>query len=170
MGILDLINSTSLQSMPHSFGYKARTRHLYAKNKYVNQQPSKILNKYKIGDSVDILCDSSIQKGTPFRLYYGKTGKIWNITKRSVGVELFKKVSNRMRTKKIHVRIEHVRHSRCSLDHKQRVKENEIQKQFFNKGLTTKKKIIWKLLKREPVGPKCGYLLKKSHCTRIQPL
>merc|ERR550514_1740331 len=61
----------------------------------------------------------------PYKYYYGKTGKIWNITKRSVGVELLKTVGNRKRTKKLHVRIEHIRPSKCKIDLKNRIKENE---------------------------------------------
>merc|ERR1719361_2748068 len=45
--------------------------------------------------------------------YHGKTGIVWNITKRAVGVLLKKKVGPRYRTKKVTVRIEHVRPSAC---------------------------------------------------------
>merc|ERR1719419_1453878 len=54
------------------------------------------------------------------RIYHSKTGVVWNITQRSVGVLLKKKVGNRYRTKKLHVRIEHVRHSGCRKDFIQR--------------------------------------------------
>merc|ERR1719291_326486 len=45
------------------------------------------------------------------RIYQGKTGVVWNVTKSAVGVLLKKKVGNRYRTKRLHVRIEHVGHS-----------------------------------------------------------
>merc|ERR550514_748093 len=51
----------------------------------------------------------------PHREYYGKTGRVWNITKRAVGIELFRTVGNRLRTKKLHVRVEHVRPSRSQV-------------------------------------------------------
>merc|ERR1719229_1062025 len=50
------------------------------------------------------------------RIYQGKTGVVWNITQRSVGVLLKKKVGNRYRTKRLHVRIEHVGPSGCRKD------------------------------------------------------
>merc|ERR1719461_2752364 len=45
------------------------------------------------------------------RIYQGKTGVVWNITQRAVGVLLKKQVGPRFRTKRLHVRIEHVRPS-----------------------------------------------------------
>merc|ERR1719216_150279 len=36
----------------------------------------------------------------PYRFYYGNTGRVWNISRRAVGVELLKTVGNRKRTKK----------------------------------------------------------------------
>merc|ERR1719283_406761 len=56
------------------------------------------------------------------RIYHGKTGVVWNVTQRSVGVLLKKKVGNRYRTKRLHVRIEHVCPSGCRKDFLQRCK------------------------------------------------
>eukprot|EP00494_Astrolonche_serrata_P000664 UN00669 len=81
--------------MPHSFGYRARTRDMYSKKKSGLPKPTKYLQTYKLGDYVDILCDPGIQKGMPYKDYYGKTGRIWNVTKRTVGVEVFRQISNR---------------------------------------------------------------------------
>merc|ERR1719265_132471 len=101
----------------------------------------------------------------PFRFYYGKTGKVWNVTKRAIGVELFKIIGNRMCAKKLHVRIKHIRHSKCRQELKYRMEKNEIQKQLFRIGKkSTEKKIDWVCLKRQPIGPNKGYLLKKRHC------
>merc|ERR1719334_2024947 len=58
------------------------------------------------------------------RIYHGKTGVVWNVTQRSVGVLLKKKVGNRYRTKRLHVRIEHVCPSGCRKDFLQRCKFN----------------------------------------------
>merc|ERR1719273_2038961 len=58
------------------------------------------------------------------RIYQGKTGVVWNVTKSAVGVLLKKKVGNRYRTKRLHVRIEHVGHSGCRKDFLQRCKFN----------------------------------------------
>ena len=49
----------------------------------------------------------------PFKYYHGKTGRVWNVTKRALGVEMNKKVGGRIMKKRLHVRIEHVRPSRC---------------------------------------------------------
>merc|ERR1719333_640445 len=51
----------------------------------------------------------------PYKFYFGKTGRVWNVTKRSVGVELLKTVGNRKRTRRISVRIEHIRHSNAEM-------------------------------------------------------
>merc|ERR1719251_632116 len=56
------------------------------------------------------------------RIYQGKTGVVWNVTKSAVGVLSKKKVGNRYRTKRLHVRIEHVGHSGCRKDFLQRCK------------------------------------------------
>merc|ERR1719493_175305 len=64
----------------------------------------------------------------PYKFYFGKTGRVWNVTKRSVGVELLKTVGNRKRTKRISVRIEHIRHSKCRDGLKARIAANEAHK------------------------------------------
>merc|ERR1719192_1074777 len=48
-----------------------------------------------------------------YRYYHGRTGVVWNVTPSSVGVIINKQLGNRIRRKKIHVRIEHVRKSTC---------------------------------------------------------
>merc|ERR1719216_444826 len=62
------------------------------------------------------------------RIYHGKTGVVWNITQRAVGVLLKKQVGPRFRTKRLHVRIEHVRPSGCRKDFLQRCKFNDNYK------------------------------------------
>ena len=41
---------------------------------------------------------------------------MWNVTPRAVGVEVNKQINGRVARKRIHVRIEHVQHSRCRED------------------------------------------------------
>merc|ERR1719265_821006 len=43
----------------------------------------------------------------PYKYYYGKTGRVWNVTKRALGIEMLKTVGNRKRTKRFHIRVEH---------------------------------------------------------------
>jgi ribosomal protein L21E len=71
------------------------------------------LKTYKVGDIVDIVGNSAQQKGLPYKYYHGKTGVVFNITKSAVGVSMQKIVGNRYIEKRLHVRVEHVRHSRC---------------------------------------------------------
>ncbi len=41
---------------------------------------------------MDVKANPSIQKGMPFKFYHGRTGVIYNVTKRAVGVEVNKLV------------------------------------------------------------------------------
>merc|ERR1712124_195663 len=75
--------------------------------------PSIYLRTLKIGDYVDIKVNSSIHKGMPHKYYQGKTGVVWNVTKRAVGVEINKIVRGIQLKKRFHVRIEHIQPSRC---------------------------------------------------------
>jgi large subunit ribosomal protein L21e len=36
--------------------------------------------------------NAAVHKGMPFKFYHGRTGVIWNVTKRALGVELNKTV------------------------------------------------------------------------------
>merc|ERR1719251_221622 len=63
-----------------------------------------------------------------YRYYHGRTGIIWNVTKGAVGVMVNKLIGNRIRRKKIHVRIEHIRKSKCRDDFLERVKKNDAAK------------------------------------------
>jgi large subunit ribosomal protein L21e len=48
-----------------------------------------------VGDYVDIKVNAAVHKGMPFKFYHGRTGIVWNVTKRALGVELNKVVSSR---------------------------------------------------------------------------
>merc|ERR1719397_478432 len=98
----------------------------------------------------------------PYKYYMGKTGRVWNISRRSVGVELLKTVGNRKRTKRIMVRIEHIRKSECQTKFKKRVRDNEAHKVEVREGKAGRKS-----LKRVPHGPKNGYVLKKRSCKAV---
>ncbi|CAE7521221.1 RPL21E, partial [Symbiodinium pilosum] len=75
---------------------------------------ARYLVNFKRGDYVDIVADPSIQKGLPYSLYHGRTGIVFNVNLNALGVEITKIVGNRQLRKRIHVRIEHVRKSRCN--------------------------------------------------------
>merc|ERR1719335_902324 len=99
----------------------------------------------------------------PHREYYGKTARVWNVTKRAVGVELLRLVGNRQRTKKFHVRVEHIRPSNSRAGHLKRIKENQahVAAVAEQKKKDPSKQVPFQPLKRQPGGPKNGYVLKK---------
>eukprot|EP00919_Chromeraceae_sp_WS-2016_P035407 GHVR01083958.1.p1 GENE.GHVR01083958.1~~GHVR01083958.1.p1 ORF type:complete len:166 (+),score=13.20 GHVR01083958.1:22-498(+) len=135
--------------MPNSFGYRARTRSKYSKGYRQKGIPSvgRTLVTFRKGDYVDIKVDPSIQKGMPYNYYHGRTGVVFNVTKSSLGVAVKKIVGNREILKRIHVRAEHVRKSRCNEDFLARVRENDMRRaEAKGKGL----KIV---CKRQPSKP-----------------
>ena len=156
--------------MPHSYGTRARTRHMFSKGfKNHGVIPlSQYLMDVKVGDYVDVMCNPTVHKGMPHKYYHGKTGIVFNITKSAVGVRVNKLVNGRIINKRIHVRIEHVRKSRCQIEIKTRIKANEAAKK---KAKETGEKVC---LKRIPSQPKEAYYLEKAGedgaITTIQPL
>jgi ribosomal protein L21E len=59
--------------MPHSFGYRARTRHLFSKNfrQHGFEHLSTYMKVYRVGDIVDIKANAAIHKGMPHKFYHG---------------------------------------------------------------------------------------------------
>jgi len=139
--------------MPHSFGYRARTRYLFSKDfrSHGPEHLSTYLKTYKVGDIVDIKANAGIQKGMPHKFYHGRTGIIYNVTKSAVGIIVNKRVGNRFLEKRINVRIEHIKHSKCRDDFLRRVKENAAKKAEAKANKTTYQ------IKRQPAQP------RKSH-------
>merc|ERR1719506_3045334 len=52
--------------------------------------------------------------GMRYHFYHGRSGIIFDVTRGAVGVEITKTVGVRQMRKRLHVRIEHVRRSRCN--------------------------------------------------------
>ena len=71
-------------------------------------------------------------QGMPHKWYHGKTGRVWNVTKRAIGVEMFKQHNGRYIKKRVHFRVEHVRPSRCREEFLRRTKENDEKKHAAN--------------------------------------
>jgi large subunit ribosomal protein L21e len=84
----------------------------------------------------------------PFKVYHGKTGVIYNVTQRAVGVILYKQVGNRYIEKRINVRIEHVRSSRSREEFLRRVKSNAEKRRKAKEDGTQVS------LKRKPAMPR----------------
>ena len=116
--------------MPHCFGLRARTRDLFSKpyKKHGVIPLSKYMVQYKMGDIVDVIADGSVQRGMPHKYYHGKTGRVFDVTKTSVGVMVNKVVRGRVLKKKIHIRVEHVRQSQSREAFKERVRKNDALK------------------------------------------
>ncbi|KAK3287733.1 60S ribosomal protein L21A [Cymbomonas tetramitiformis] len=142
--------------MPAGHGIRARTRDSFSKGfrKKGTLALSNYLRTFKIGDYVDIKVDPAVQKGMPFKVYHGRTGIIWNVTKRAVGVELNKEVNTRIMKKRIHVRVEHVRPSRCREEFlSRRAVNDEKKKEAKAKGEKA-------VTKRAPAVPREAFTLE----------
>ena len=82
------------------------------------------LTTYRVGDIVDIKANSAQQKGMPHKFYHGRTGIVYNVTPSAVGIIVYKVVGNRYVEKRVNIRIEHVKHSKCRQEFLERVKAN----------------------------------------------
>ncbi|KAJ1438162.1 ribosomal protein L21e-domain-containing protein [Ochromonadaceae sp. CCMP2298] len=154
--------------MPHSFGYRAQTRTLFKKAYKTNGRCSTTtyLRNFKRGDYVDIKVDSSIHKGMPFKYYHGRTGVVFNVNKRAVGVIVNKEVNGRILRKQLHISLPHVKPSTCQKQIIERKKSNEAHKKAVREGTATKAN-----LKRIPKQPKSGYFFgQEEKPETIQPL
>lgn len=111
---------------------------------------STYLKQYKVGDIVDIKANGAVQKGMPHKVYHGKTGVIYNVTKSAVGVIIYKKVKHRYIEKRVNLRIEHISPSRSRDDFIRRVKQNaELKKKAKSEGTTVQVKRLPALPREE---------------------
>jgi len=95
----------------------------------------------------------------PHKYYHGRTGVVFNVAPRAVGVIVYKVVGNRYIEKRVNVRVEHVRHSKCRDDFLQRVKRNaELKKEAKAKGERVQ-------LKRQPAAPRTAFTLSAKNNT-----
>ena len=92
----------------------------------------------------------------PYKIYHGKTGVIYNVTKSAVGVIIYKRVGNRYIEKRVNVRIEHVNHSRSREEFLRRVKENAAKKK---KAKEAGESVF---LKRQPAMPRDARTVQMS--------
>lgn len=74
--------------MPHSYGYRAHTRDLFQKkwHKHGTLPTQTFLKTFHLGQIVDIVADGGVHKGMPHKFYHGKTGIVWDVTPRAIGV------------------------------------------------------------------------------------
>jgi len=142
----------------NSRGFRHGTRNKFSKAYRTKGLPSigRYLTQFKRGDYVDIVVDPSVQKGMPYSFYHGRSGVVFNVNRNAIGVEVNKIIGNRQLRKRLHVRLEHLRKSRCNEDFQKRVKENDQKKRDAKlQGLTVN-------IKRQPEGPKPMKIVKAN--------
>jgi len=139
-------------------GYRRGTRHLFSKAfRHHGVEPlSTFLRVYKRGDIVDIKGNGAFQKGMPHKFYHGKTGRVFNVTKHAVGVIVNKRIRTRIIPKRINLRVEHVRPSKCRLDFLKRVYENAQKRKAAKE---TGQRVF---LKRVQVEPRKAHVVKTN--------
>jgi len=100
----------------------------------------------------------------PHKFYHGKTGVVWNVTPRAIGVQVNKLIGNRIIRKRLHVRIEHVKHSTCRQEFLDRVKVNDQRK------LAAKAEGKRVVIKRKPAQPRAGGNITSNKGKNVQTL
>ncbi|EKD21532.1 60S ribosomal protein L21 [Drepanopeziza brunnea f. sp. 'multigermtubi' MB_m1] len=139
--------------MGHPAGLRAGTRYAFSRDFRqvasplwaAPQRGGRVLT---VGDIVDIKANGAVQKGMPHKVYHGKTGVVYNVTKSAVGVIIYKKVKHRYIEKRVNLRVEHVSLSRSREEFVRRVKTNaELKKKSKAEGTHVH-------LKRQPLMPR----------------
>ena len=151
--------------MGHTEGLRWGTRYLFARKfrKHGMPAPSQELRTFRLGDIVEIAVNGAIHRGMPHRRYQGTTGVVWNVSPRAVGVLIYKRVNNHIAPKRIYVRTEHVRHSHCRDEFKDRVAKNQqLRAEAKAKGVK-----IEESLKRLPAQPKEAHFVKPAEIHHI---
>jgi len=154
--------------MTNSKGYRRSTRDLFSRKfKKGGVIPlGTYMKVYRVGDIVDIKGNGAVQKGMPYKYYHGKTGRVYNVTPRALGVIVNKRVRGKILPKRINIRVEHVSHSKCRQDFLDRVKENEKLK------LDAKAKGVRVVCKRQPKQPREARVVrtKNNEPNLLQPI
>ena len=152
--------------MPHSHGYNAGTRDMMSRPFRGNGMPgmSTYLVKYKIGDFVDIKANAAVHGGRPHKIYHGRTGQVFNITRRSCGVIVNKRLGPKTIPKRVHFRVEHLTPSTSKDEIKARVVANEATKAGVRKSKGKKVN-----LKRVPKQPSESFTVKNAGVTYAAP-
>jgi len=154
--------------MGHSGGVRAGTRYAFSR-KFKEKgmiSLSTYLKTYKVGDIVDIKANGAQQKGMPHKVYHGKTGIVYNVTKSALGIVVYKKVGNRYLEKRVNIRLEHIQHSKCREEFVRRVKDNAARRRAAKeKGETVH-------LKRLPAMPREARTvsMKDNHPQTMYPV
>ncbi|KAF6208065.1 hypothetical protein GE061_016515 [Apolygus lucorum] len=116
---------------------------------------------YRVGDIVSIKGNGAVQKGMPHKVYHGKTGRVYNVTPRALGVIVNKRVRGKILPKRINIRIEHVNHSKCREDFLKRVRENERLRKIAKETGTRVE------LKRQPAQPRPAHFVQAKEVPEL---
>ncbi|KAL0220464.1 hypothetical protein RCL1_000318 [Eukaryota sp. TZLM3-RCL] len=147
-------------------GYRSGTRYMFARGfrKHGIVPLTAFMQKYRLGDMVDVKVNGSIHKGMPHKNYHGKTGRVWNVSRRAIGIEINKRVRNRVVVKRIHARLEHIRPSKCNADFKQRCRDNLVKAE---QAKATGTKVC---LKRQPTQPREAEVVVNPKVIEVHPV
>lgn len=153
--------------MVRSNGKRANTRDLFKKafRKKGAEHLSTYLQIYKIGEFVDIHINPAVLKGMPHKFYQGRTGRVFNVSRTSVGVEVSKTVGNTILMKRFHIRTEHVAKSRCNEDYLKRCKGRELEAREAHK-----RNEKYAVVKRTPVLPTAPHVVDVSKMELVEPI
>lgn len=148
--------------MVNTTGIRRGTRYMFSRDfrKRGVIHLSTYLKSYKVGDIVDIKVNGAIHKGMPYKVYHGKTGRVFNVTKRAVGVVVNKQVKGKILPKRVNIRVEHIKHSKCRDDFLRRVKENEQKKKEAKESGGGKVDC-----KRKPAVPRTAHFVRTKRNT-----
>lgn len=148
-----------------SHGFRRGTRKLLAKRFKEHGKPSvsRVIRQFKVGDYVDCRIDSSIVKGMPHKYYHGRTGVVYNCNPRSYGVIFHKRVGGKFIERIMHIRVEHLRKSRCTEESNRRNVERMAQLEDARaKGLKTAPSTVM------PRGPRSAFTISKKRNTIVE--
>merc|ERR1712158_5332 len=141
------------QKMTNAHGKRRGTRYMFSKafRKTGVIGLAKYMHIYKRGDIVDIKGDGAVQKGMPHKAYHGKTGRVFNVSQHAVGVIVNKRVRGKILPKRIYIRVEHIKHSKCRLDFLNRVQSND---KAVKAAKVSGEQVV---VKREPRQPRLAH-------------
>lgn len=157
--------------MTNTKGYRRGTRYMFAKKfrKHGVEPLSTFLTVYRRGDIVDISGNGACQKGMPHKSYHGRTGRVYNVARRALGVVVNKRVRNRIVPKRINIRVEHVRHSKCREDFLKRLKRNDALKRAYSQGGFKGEKPVTKRLPAQPREAELVRVNRHSKPRQLRP-